>query len=71
MRHPVIPGDQLLLEATTVRVKTRTGHVRCKKCVGDKMAGEADIKFMLVDSEPLEEKDSAAQTCPRFRPMPL
>ena len=53
MRHPVVPGDQLILEAVTVRVKSRTGHVRCKAFVGEKLAAEADIKFMLVDAEPL------------------
>jgi len=53
IRHPVVPGDQLILEAVTVRVKSRTGHVRCKAFVGEKLAAEADIKFMLVDSEPL------------------
>lgn len=53
MRHPVVPGDQLLLEAVAVRVRSRTGHVRCKAFVGDKMACEADIKFMLVDAEPV------------------
>jgi UDP-3-O-[3-hydroxymyristoyl] N-acetylglucosamine deacetylase/3-hydroxyacyl-[acyl-carrier-protein] dehydratase len=53
MRHPVVPGDQLILEAVAVRVKSRTGHVRCKAFVGEKLACEADIKFMLVDSEPL------------------
>ena len=53
MRHPVTPGDQLLLEAVAVRVKSRTGHVRCKAFVGDKLAAEADIKFMLVDAEPV------------------
>ncbi|MGA3067189.1 MAG: 3-hydroxyacyl-ACP dehydratase FabZ, partial [Tepidisphaeraceae bacterium] len=53
MRQPVVPGDQLVLEAVTVRVKSRTGHVRCKAFVGDKMAAEADIKFMLVDAEPI------------------
>jgi UDP-3-O-[3-hydroxymyristoyl] N-acetylglucosamine deacetylase/3-hydroxyacyl-[acyl-carrier-protein] dehydratase len=53
MRHPVVPGDQLILEAVAVRVKSRTGHVRCKAFVQDKLAAEADIKFMLVDSEPL------------------
>ncbi len=53
MRQPVIPGDQLLLEAVAVRVKSRTGHVRCKAFVGDKLAAEADIKFMLVDAEPV------------------
>jgi len=53
MRHPVVPGDQLILEAVTVRVKSRTGHVRCKAFVKDKLAAEADIKFMLVDAEPV------------------
>jgi UDP-3-O-[3-hydroxymyristoyl] N-acetylglucosamine deacetylase/3-hydroxyacyl-[acyl-carrier-protein] dehydratase len=53
MRNPVVPGDQLILEATAVRVKSRTGHVRCKAFVHDKLACEADIKFMLVDAEPV------------------
>jgi UDP-3-O-[3-hydroxymyristoyl] N-acetylglucosamine deacetylase/3-hydroxyacyl-[acyl-carrier-protein] dehydratase len=52
MRNPVVPGDQLILEAVAVRVKSRTGHVRCKAFVQDKLAAEADIKFMLVDAEP-------------------
>ncbi len=52
MRNPVVPGDQLILEAVSVRVRSRTGHVRCKAFVKDKMAAEADIKFMLVDAEP-------------------
>ena len=53
MRNPVVPGDQLILEAIAVRVKSRTGHVRCKAFVQDKLAAEADIKFMLVDAEPV------------------
>ncbi|GIW76526.1 MAG: bifunctional enzyme LpxC/FabZ [Phycisphaerae bacterium] len=53
MRNPVVPGDQLLLEAIAVRVKSRTGHVRCRAYVQDKVAAEADIKFMLVDAEPV------------------
>jgi len=53
MRNPVVPGDQLILEALAVRVKSRTGHVRCKAFVQDKLAAEADIKFMLVDAEPI------------------
>src|SRR5262249_48952761 len=53
MRHPVVPGDQLILEAVAVREKSRTGHVRCKAFVEDKVAAEADIKFMLVDAEPV------------------
>ena len=54
VRQAVVPGDQLILEAVTVRVKSRTGHVRCKAFVRDKLAAEADIKFMLVDAEPVE-----------------
>jgi UDP-3-O-[3-hydroxymyristoyl] N-acetylglucosamine deacetylase/3-hydroxyacyl-[acyl-carrier-protein] dehydratase len=53
MRQPVVPGDQLILEAVAVRVKSRTGHVRCKAFVQDKLAAEADIMFMLVDAEPV------------------
>jgi UDP-3-O-[3-hydroxymyristoyl] N-acetylglucosamine deacetylase/3-hydroxyacyl-[acyl-carrier-protein] dehydratase len=53
IRQSVVPGDQLVLEAVTVRVKSRIGHVRCKALVRDKLAAEADIKFMLVDAEPL------------------
>jgi UDP-3-O-[3-hydroxymyristoyl] N-acetylglucosamine deacetylase/3-hydroxyacyl-[acyl-carrier-protein] dehydratase len=53
MRHAVVPGDQLILEAVTVRVKSRTGHVRCKAFVQDKLTCEAEIKFMLVDAEPV------------------
>jgi len=53
MRHPVVPGDQLILEAVAVRVKSRTGHVRCKAYVQEKVAAEAEIKFMLVDAEPV------------------
>lgn len=53
MRHPVVPGDQLLLEAVAIRVKSRTGHIRCKAYVHDKVAAEAEIKFMLVDAEPV------------------
>jgi len=51
MRRPVIPGDQLILQAYTVRVKQRTGHVRCQAHVGDALAAEATIKFMLVDAD--------------------
>ncbi len=51
MRQPVTPGDQLVLVAEAVRVRSRTGHVRCEAYVADKLAAEADIKFMLVDAD--------------------
>lgn len=49
LRRPAMPGDQLVLEARTVRIRQRTGHVRCTAKIGDTLAAEATIKFMLVD----------------------
>ncbi len=51
LRKPVTPGDQLVIEAQTVRVRSRTGHTICKAYVADQLAAEAEIKFMLVDAE--------------------
>jgi len=51
IRRPVVPGDQLILEAVKVKAKSRIGHVRGRAFVGDSVAPEADIKFMLVDAE--------------------
>jgi len=51
LRRPVVPGDQLILEAENIRVKARTGHVRCRAMVGDQLAAEAIIKFMLIDEQ--------------------
>ena len=51
LRKPVAPGDQMVLEAENVRASPRLGHVRCRALVDDKVAAEADIKFMLVDAE--------------------
>jgi len=51
LRRPVIPGDQLVLTAETVRLRKRTAQCRCRTMVGDKVAAEAQIKFMLVDEE--------------------
>ena len=52
MRKPVRPGDQLLLEAQSINVRTRTGHCRCRATIAGELAAEAEIKFMLVDAEP-------------------
>ncbi len=51
MRHAVVPGDQLVLVADAVRIKSRYGQLRCKAYVGKKLAAEAEIKFMLSDAE--------------------
>ena len=51
LRKAVVPGDQLILTAETVRLRKRTAQCRCKAMVGEKVAAEAQIKFMLVDDE--------------------
>ena len=51
LRKPVTPGDQLVLEAETIRVRSRVAHMRCQAFVGDTHAAEAEVKFMLVDDE--------------------
>ena len=53
MRRPVRPGDQLVIEAEALHVRTRTGHCKCRAFVGGELAAEAEIKFMLVDAEPI------------------
>ncbi|MBN1437734.1 MAG: UDP-3-O-[3-hydroxymyristoyl] N-acetylglucosamine deacetylase [Sedimentisphaerales bacterium] len=52
MRRAVVPGDQLILEVEAVRVKSRTGHCRCRALVADNVVAEAQIRFMLVDADP-------------------
>lgn len=51
LRKPVTPGDQLQLEAETVRVRRRVAHMRCRAYVADELAAEAEVKFMLVDDD--------------------
>jgi UDP-3-O-[3-hydroxymyristoyl] N-acetylglucosamine deacetylase/3-hydroxyacyl-[acyl-carrier-protein] dehydratase len=51
LRCPVTPGDQLVLEAESIRARARTGSMRCRAFVGTKLAAEAQIRFMMVDSE--------------------
>jgi UDP-3-O-[3-hydroxymyristoyl] N-acetylglucosamine deacetylase/3-hydroxyacyl-[acyl-carrier-protein] dehydratase len=53
IRRMVRPGDQLILEAQALHVRARTGHCQCVARVGEEVAAEAEMKFMLVDSQPL------------------
>jgi len=50
LRRPVVPGDQLLLEAESIRFKHRIAHVATKASVDGEITAEAEIKFMIVDS---------------------
>jgi len=50
-RRAVRPGDQLILEAEAVRVRSSTGHVKGRARVGGDLVAEAEIKFILTDAE--------------------
>jgi UDP-3-O-[3-hydroxymyristoyl] N-acetylglucosamine deacetylase / 3-hydroxyacyl-[acyl-carrier-protein] dehydratase len=51
LRKPVTPGDQLFLEAESVRVRSRIAHMRCRAYVAEEVAAEAEVKFMLIDND--------------------
>jgi len=51
LRKPVTPGDQLLMEAEAVRIRSRIAHMRCRAFVAEDLAAEAEVKFMLVDDD--------------------
>ena len=51
LRKAVVPGDQLILISENIREGKRTAQCRCKAMVGEKIAAEAEMKFMLVDDE--------------------
>ncbi|MFA9476720.1 UDP-3-O-acyl-N-acetylglucosamine deacetylase [Phycisphaerales bacterium AB-hyl4] len=51
LRRPVTPGDQIVMEAEAVRVRSRIAHMRCRAYVAEELAAEAEVKFMLVDDD--------------------
>ena len=51
LRKGVHPGDQLRLEAQVVRSQPRRAEVKTRAWVGDKIAAEAQIRFMLVPTQ--------------------
>lgn len=51
LRKSVIPGDQLRIEAETLKLKSRTGEVYGRALVDGQVAAEANMKFMLIDQE--------------------
>ncbi len=48
-RRPVVPGDQLRLEAVMMRVRTNFGRASCSAFVGDKLVADAEMTFAVVD----------------------
>lgn len=50
-RRAVRPGDQLILEAESLHIRSATGHVKGRALVAGELAAEAEIKFVLRDAE--------------------
>lgn len=61
-RRPVRPGDQLLLEVEAVRIRASTGHIRGIARVAGEVAAEAEIKFILTDSQSHQPDEAAVET---------
>lgn len=51
LRRPVVPGDQLMLEAEAIRASSRFGDVQCRAYVAGKLVAQARVRFMMVDAE--------------------
>jgi UDP-3-O-[3-hydroxymyristoyl] N-acetylglucosamine deacetylase/3-hydroxyacyl-[acyl-carrier-protein] dehydratase len=51
LRRPVRPGDQLILEAEAVRVRSRSAAIKARATVDGDVACEAEMSFMLVDAD--------------------
>jgi UDP-3-O-[3-hydroxymyristoyl] N-acetylglucosamine deacetylase/3-hydroxyacyl-[acyl-carrier-protein] dehydratase len=50
-RRTVLPGDTLTLEAQVLKIRSKTGQMRVKALVEDKVAAEADLMFALLDGD--------------------
>jgi UDP-3-O-[3-hydroxymyristoyl] N-acetylglucosamine deacetylase/3-hydroxyacyl-[acyl-carrier-protein] dehydratase len=50
IRRPVVPGDQLRLEVTGLRLKSNLADVHGVARVDDQVAAEAKIRFMIVNA---------------------
>ncbi|HTY45119.1 MAG TPA: bifunctional UDP-3-O-[3-hydroxymyristoyl] N-acetylglucosamine deacetylase/3-hydroxyacyl-ACP dehydratase [Patescibacteria group bacterium] len=48
-RKTVVPGDQLVLDITAGKIKSKTGQVHGKAMVDGKIVAEADLMFVLVE----------------------
>ena len=51
LRRPVVPGDQLRLEVVGHRIKDKAAVVSGKAKVGDALAAQARVRFVMVDAE--------------------
>jgi len=49
-RKTVLPGDQLVIEVVSGKIRTKTGSVITKAFVNEKVVAEAELMFALVDA---------------------
>ncbi len=48
--HPVVPGDQLRIEVSSVKLLSKTGIIRAEAKVGDKLVAEAQIGLGIKEN---------------------
>ncbi|MDJ0974161.1 MAG: UDP-3-O-acyl-N-acetylglucosamine deacetylase [Planctomycetota bacterium] len=48
-RRAVVPGDQIRMEATTIRLSSGRGRVRCRSTVEGALVSEARLNFALTE----------------------
>jgi 3-hydroxyacyl-[acyl-carrier-protein] dehydratase len=51
-RRPVVPGDQLILEAEILKIHGRMGKIRTNAKVEDQLVSEGELLFCLSEHEP-------------------
>lgn len=49
-RRTVVPGDQLVIEVVSGKIRSKTGTVHTKASVNGKVVAEAELMFALVES---------------------
>ena len=47
--HPVVPGDQMVIEVTTLKMLPKAGFLAMKALVKDKLVAEAEIGFGIKE----------------------
>lgn len=50
-RHPVTPGDTVVMKAVITKIKGRMGKVEAKSYVGDKLCAEGTYMFALMPGQ--------------------
>ncbi len=50
-RKPVLPGDQLRLEAEVMKIRSKTSRFKTRAYVGETLVAEAELMCSLVDRE--------------------